>query len=155
MVVEIHVVAFQKVLDLRDPSGDFSNEVPIVGFLAQGILGMKDVAQSPVDRYELAFAQKSFFPILWFLAWGASLKLYGPWVEVGMNALQFPELPAYVLGTLQLLLRPLPDIGSRNVAACWVGPYQVQAIFTDPTGRDIYTWNIDFTVTGYDGQTHW
>ena len=55
-VVEVHLVAFQKVLDLRHPSRDRLYEEAVVGLLTQGVLGMQDVAQSPVDLYQLVFS---------------------------------------------------------------------------------------------------
>ena len=56
-------MALQKVLALRDPAGDRVYEEPVVGIPAQGVLGMKDVAQPPVDLYQLVFAQESFNPV--------------------------------------------------------------------------------------------
>ena len=56
-------MTFQKALGLQHPSGDRLNEEPVVGLLTQGVLGMKDVAQSPVDLYQLVFSQESLCPI--------------------------------------------------------------------------------------------
>ena len=95
---------------MRDPAGDRVYEEPVVGIPAQGVLGMEDVAQPPVDLSQLVFAQESFNPVRRFLSGDACLRVDRPWVEVGVDALQLPEPIADVLGAPEFLLRPLPGV---------------------------------------------
>ena len=46
------------------------------------------------------------------------------------------------------------EYGSSNWAACWVGDYTVYATFTAPDSREIANREVDFTVTGYNGNEH-
>ena len=55
---------------------------------------MKDIAKLAVGLYQPVFAQESFYPIPRFLSGDACLQVDRPWVEVGMEALQFPDLLA-------------------------------------------------------------